>query len=580
MKGMGGYRRLAAAVACVLGCSMAQAAEQGISARFLSQNRVPMYAADGDTFVATDTIGDADGTQHVRMKRLYKGMEVIGGDVVVHSRQGVAVGDPSLTLHSTFRPSVTPSVSPGQVTAAVTSDFLKVTDFTARPGKVDSVGAPHLVIYARGGQPVLAYESLVVGQPNGEGSSVMRYFTDARTGEVLTRWNLIQSLAAEGTGKSILFGDVPLNTTAVDGSNGVTYQLIDSVRGNGSVLDGTGLDVILLAFIPHAFDSATVFTSPDNIWGDGTAANRQSAAADIAHGVSAAWDYYHEVHHREGILGDGAGVKSYAHVSFIGSSLNAVWADLNDPALPEGNDIRGMLYGDGGQNGDTTFNPFVAMDVAGHEMTHGVTGATAKLAPEQTGEPGALNESTSDIFGTMVEFHANDPHEPPNYLIGEKLFASNPDGTLALRYMFKPSLGVDTVNGEPVASADCWDATVGQLNAHYASGVGNHFFYLLAEGDVVPEGFGVGTKWNLTPDDLVCNAKPGPGQRLNHGSRPHLRGVGRDVAQKIWYRALTVYMTSDTDYADARIATLNATRDLYPGLVKVVDAAWAAVNVH
>jgi len=572
MKGFGRCRVLAISIACACGWSAVHAADQAITAQFLNQNRVPMYAADNDTFVTTDTIVDADGTQHTRMKRLYKGMDVIGGDVVIHSRQGVSVRDPSLTLRSTFRPQATPAISAQQATSTVKSDFLATTNFTARPGNVTALPSPHLVIYARGNQPVLAYESLVVGNSNTDGPAVMRYFTDANTGQVLAHWNLIENLAANGTGKSILFGDVPLTTTQIDAPNGTTFQLIDPTRGNGSVHNGTGLDAVGIVLLPNYLDGAPVFTSTNNLWGDSTIANPASAASDIAYGLSAAWDYYKTVHGRDGIFGNGTGVDSYAHFQFLGSSFNAGWLDTNGEDLPDGvQPVRVMLYGDGGENAGTDFLPFVALDVAGHEMSHGVTGATAKLV--FANESGGLNESTSDIFGSMVEFHAKDPHEPGNYLIGEKLFASNPDGTLALRYMFLPSLdaSVDPNTGQTVASADCWDATVTTLNPHFASGVGNHFFYLLAEGTKVPHGFGPGTTWNLTPANLVC------------GGSAHLLGVGRDAAQKIWYRALTVYMTANTDYADARTATLNAASDLYGSYspqVRAVNAAWAAVNVH
>ena len=106
-------------------------------------------------------------------------------------------------------------------------------------------------------------------------------------------------------------------------------------------------------------------------------------------------------------------------------------------------------------------------------------------------------------------------------------------------------------------------------DVHYTSGVANHFFYLLAEGAVVPAGALVPA--GLTPNDLVCNANTG------------LVGIGREAATQIWYRALTVYMTSTTDYASARVATLNAAADLYGAgspQQSAVAAAWDAVNVH
>lgn len=103
------------------------------------------------------------------------------------------------------------------------------------------------------------------------------------------------------------------------------------------------------------------------------------------------------------------------------------------------------------------------------------------------------------------------------------------------------------------------------MDVHFNSGVANHFYYLLAESTVVPAGYG------LTKNDLVCNGNTA------------IVGIGRAAAQKSWYRALTVYMTSTTNYDGARVATLRAAADLY-GINsvshKAVAAAWSAVNVN
>src|SRR3954452_23757172 len=101
-----------------------------------------------------------------------------------------------------------------------------------------------------------------------------------------------------------------------------------------------------------------------------------------------------------------------------------------------------MTYGDGD---GTQLGPLVSLDVAGHEMSHGVTSRTAALT--YSGESGGLNESTSDIFGTLVEFFANNPNDPGDYLIGEK-----PGGAGGpLRWMDKPSKDGN--------SADCWSSS-------------------------------------------------------------------------------------------------------------------------
>ena len=88
---------------------------------------------------------------------------------------------------------------------------------------------------------------------------------------------------------------------------------------------------------------------------------------------------------------------------------------------------------------------------------------------------------------------------------------------------------------------------------------------------MVPAGFGAGTAANLTPASLVCNGNTA------------IAGIGREAAGKIWYRALTVYMTSSTNYAGARAATLSAAADLYgAGSTQhnAVAAAWSAVSVN
>jgi Zn-dependent metalloprotease len=187
-----------------------------------------------------------------------------------------------------------------------------------------------------------------------------------------------------------------------------------------------------------------------------------------------------------------------------------------------------MTYGDGD---NLEFLPLASLDVAGHEMTHGVTSATARL--RYSGESGGLNEATSDIFGTMVEFRANNAVDAPDYLIGERVMAL-PEFYLAIRSMYRPDM-----DG---ASPNCYHRLVKTLDVHYSSGVANHFFYLLAEGSGVgPYTDGVGSP--------TCDGST-------------LAGIGRNKAEAIWYRALTAYMTSRTGYSGARTATLNAAKDL------------------
>jgi Zn-dependent metalloprotease len=203
-----------------------------------------------------------------------------------------------------------------------------------------------------------------------------------------------------------------------------------------------------------------------------------------------------------------------------------------------------MTYGDGA----ATFYSLVSLDVAGHEMSHGVMSAEANLT--YTGESGGLNESSSDIFGTMVEFFANSSLDAPDYWIGERILRSNWSGPAAntydqlgaLRYMDDPAR-------DGVSSA-CWYPGIGFTNVHRSSGPNNHMFYLLAHG---------GTS--------RCNGQA-------------VEGIGNDKAARIWYDAVTNRMTASTSYHAARTAVLAAAGSLYgPAEQDAVAAAFSAINV-
>jgi Zn-dependent metalloprotease len=186
-------------------------------------------------------------------------------------------------------------------------------------------------------------------------------------------------------------------------------------------------------------------------------------------------------------------------------------------------------------------------------MSHGVTSSTANLT--YSGESGGLNEATSDIMAAAVEFYANNSNDVGDYLVGEEVVLPGL-GQPALRFMDRPS--------RDGSSADAWSSSTKNLDVHYSSGVANHFYYLLSEGS--------GAK---TINGVSYNSPTSNGSTIT--------GIGRDAATKIWYRALTTYMTSSTDYKGARTATLSAASDLYGAgstQYNTVAAAWSAVNVN
>ncbi len=490
----------------------------------LQQHPVAARDAAGQAFRVTDTITDPDGSTHVRMQRTLDGVPVLGGDLVVHRGAQAGWRGVSQTLAAPLRLSTTPAVTAARASALA----LAPAKATRTISGLRSAGEPRLVVDATAGRPRLTWEVLTGGVQADGTPSRLATFVDARTGTVLRREEQIETV--DGSGQSLYGGTVPLQLTL----SGSTYQLKDPTRGNTYTTDmNNKSDSYLCQLTGSGCSAGTLFTSPDNLFGNGSTSSRESAAVDAQYGTNMTWDFYKNTYGRNGIFGNGTG--SYNRVHYGSGYVNAFW------------DGTKMTYGDGD---GTSYGPLTSLDVAGHEMSHGVTENTANLT--YSGESGGLNESTSDIFGTMVEFYAANAGDPGDYLIGEEFDLKNHSG---FRRMDKPS--------SDGASYDCWSALVGQDDVHYSSGVGNHFFYLLAEGS------GAKTLNGVSYNSPTCNGST-------------VTGIGRTAASDIWYRALTVYMTSSTNYSGARTATLNAAKDLYGNgstQYNAVAAAWSAVNV-
>ncbi|RPF34442.1 M4 family metallopeptidase [Streptomyces sp. TLI_185] len=461
-----------------------------------------------EKLVVQDVVKDANGTVHTRYQRTYAGLPVLGGDLVTHVTK-------SGTLKGVSR-ATKARISVASTDAAVSAASARRT---ALAGTRSSTATARKVVWAAGAKPVLAYESVVKGLQHDGTPSELHVITDATTGKKIYEYQAIDT----GTGTSEYSGTVTLGTTA-SASGG--YDLIDGGRGGHKTYDLNG----------GTSGTGTLFHDADDTWGDGTPANRQTAGVDAAYGAAVTWDFYKSAFNRNGIAGDGKA--AYSRVHYGNAYVNAFWSD----------NCFCMTYGDGQGN----VKPLTSLDVAGHEMSHGLTAATAGL--KYSRESGGLNEATSDIFGTSVEFFANNSSDPGDYLIGEKIDI-NGDGT-PLRYMDKPS--------KDGSSADYWSRNVGRLDVHNSSGVANHFFYLLSEGS--------GAK---TINGVNYNSPTYDGSTVT--------GIGRAKADQIWYKALSTYFTSSTNYAGARTATLQAASDLYgagSAEYNAVAAAWKAVNVN
>ncbi|WP_019057077.1 M4 family metallopeptidase [Streptomyces prunicolor] len=522
----------------------------------------------GDELRAQDVLIDPEGARHVRFIRTHQGMPVLGGDLVVHLSHGLAYTGVTRAAEQSVRPATTrPELTAGQAETKA-----------AAVAKGDA-GTAELVVDARDGGAALAYRIPVSDSTTAEAAGTRTVVIDAVTGKVRSNTpdrdeflspKLLDTLrergetldpatgvvvqpnsrtgvaaatravhypvTASGTGTSLFVGKVPLTTTRTARTS---YLLKDPTRWGTETRDAKGKEL-------ENFAQGKKFTTTNDKWGNGAVSHRDSAAVDAQYGITKTLDFYKKTFGRKGIANNGKAARGMVH--FGNKVANAFWDST----------CGCMLYGDG--DGDMFKKPLVVLDVTGHELTHGVVDATAKLEPNrvdadgnQYGEPGSLNESLADIFGSNVEFSANNAKNPPNYLIGEKLGLAQK----FLRRLDHPSL--DKLEG----TIDYWSPQTYDAEVHSGSGVSSHAYYLLAEGS------GRKTIGGFAYDSPTYDGST-------------VTGIGRTKATAIFYRALTRYMVSTTDFHDARLATLKAAADLYganSAAYKTVDKAWAAVNV-
>ncbi len=199
---------------------------------------------------------------------------------------------------------------------------------------------------------------------------------------------------------------------------------------------------------------------------EGSAPVSDPAVNEAYDGAGSTYDLYWEVYQRNSLDGNGLRLNSTVH--YEQSYDNAFW------------DGQQMVYGDGdGQ----LFNRFtISIDVIGHELTHGVTQYTSNL--NYSNQSGALNESFSDIFGSLVKQRVRgQAAADADWLIGEGLFTPQVKG-VALRSMKEPG----TAYNDPVLGKDPQPATMRDYvntsedngGVHINSGIPNHAFYLMA----------------------------------------------------------------------------------------------------
>ena len=263
--------------------------------------------------------------------------------------------------------------------------------------------------------------------------------------------------------------------------------------------------------------------------GEGDPPGKDVAVNEAYDGAGATYDLYHDVFGRDSI--DDRGMPLVSTVHYQRGYDNAFW------------DGAQMVYGDGDGK---IFQRFTkAVDVIGHELTHGVTQYEASL--DYADQPGALNESFSDVFGSLVKQRTlGQTAEQADWLIGAGLFTPAIRGA-ALRSMAAPGTAYDDPlighDPQPADMAHYVETADDNGGVHINSGIPNRAFYLAAVA---------------------------------------IGGFAWETAGKVWYVTLRDRLRPASDFKAAAAATIAAAKELFGargGVAKAVTAAWKRVGV-
>jgi len=457
---------------------------------------------------------DAKGNTHIRFDQYFQGIPVWASDVVVHTNEkGVYAFNGRYQATPNIE-NVIPEIAESAAIDIVKSDlesFTKIVEYPNHPFM------KHLVSHMEPSAEVKIFKPLqsetftlvyhIVFSPNI--AEHWHYFIDAESGAILKKYNQVCTFGPETAQASDLYGITrTLNTYSISNN----YYLIDASRSSFNLSASNLPDepvgaVVTLDLHNNPVDQfgswineLTHVESNNNNWNNPTAVSAH-------YNAGRAYEYFKNTYNRNAIDNQGSTVWSVINVSDDNGQNfdNAFW---NGTA---------MFYG----NGNTAFNELPkAIDAAAHEMAHGVTQNSANLIYEF--QPGALNESFSDVFGAMVD--------RDDWRIGEDVSNTSAFPSGAMRDMQNPNNGGSTLGDpgwQPNRMAQYANLNSNQDNGgvHINSGIPNRAFVLFAQQ------------------------------------------VGKDVAEQVYYHALTNYMTQQSQFVDCRASVIQSALDLYDSTV-------------
>lgn len=501
----------------------ASESSEKVSIGFIEKNKDLFNFKDvAQEFVIKNIVVDRSGATHVKYQQVYKKIPVFGCEVIVHLDENKVVKGITSKAKSGLTFSVKPKLDSEKALSIILDHEQTNTKIAGKK--------PMLMILVHKANPCLVWHSTVYGEDVDLAKKKMpaewEYFIDAQTGKVVWRYNNLQHhTRTTGTGTGHYLGTSTINT--IHHHTAGNYELEDqwlptSARIRTHDCNGGAAP-------------GTVSEDTDNNW----SATGQGQEVDCHVYSRMVYDYFLMTHGRDSYDDAGADMNVHAHVG------SPSWM-VNNASWSPSNQIVKAGDGDG-----TDWDSWCSLDVLGHEWTHAVTEHTAGLI--YSNESGALNESMSDVFACLID---------GNWLFGEDIWL----GTTApaARNLEDPTNGgqydtTDVINSviaghQPDHTDDQYTGTEDYGGVHINSGIMNKAAHLIATG---------GTHRGIT----ICE------------------GLGRDVLGRLYYQALTSYLTSSSDFEDMRDAVLDSLDDLYSGDVRFgrwhasINNAFAAVGI-
>ncbi len=456
----------------------------------------------GVELAAKKTETDALGMTHARFQQFTHGVPVVGAEVMAHfDHEGHLASIDANYVADLDRVDVEPALGAEAAREAILAEIVAATG--AARAELEP-GEPALVVVAGKLAYQLTVRALAAATP-----AIWRSTLDAKTGALLKRIDDLQ--AVQGSGTSVLGKTTTFEVTATSGG----FVMTDASAGV-EVKTYTAKQTQATPGTPVTSTSATSWDT--DVTGAGAAVDAHANAASVLR-------YYKTTHQRNAI--DGAGGALLSTVHFSKAFDNAAW------------DGTGMIYGDGA----TLFKPLsAAIDVVGHEFTHGVTLATSALVYED--QAGALNEAISDLFGCFIE-HSAAPDATKNWQVGELIVKAG----VPLRDMTDPTRGSSP---QPAHMSQYLSTQQDSGGVHTNSGIVNNAGWLMTMGGTNP----------------VSRVKVA-------------FGLGWAKSEQLWYRANTKYFQSTTNFAQAAQGMLQAAKDLAftSNEQNIVDCAFKAAGI-